>query len=92
MKVNIRFRDGIASGVCGGCENFSLMVDQRGREMAICAYHYPTIRITRPLKFCTDFQAKGTQDRHEMEKTAWILEVKKGKVIGFRPPKRKGEE
>jgi hypothetical protein len=87
MKVNIRFRDGVAAGLCGGCEHASIMINTRGQELVKCHFHHPSIRMTAPIVSCSDFQAKGTLDRWDMEKIAWTVETKQGKVVGFKPPK-----
>lgn len=89
MKLNVNFRpEGVAGGLCGRCEESTVMTDERGREVVYCHYFHPTKRIQMRVKECTDYTARGALSYHEMKNTAWVLEVKKGKPVGFRPPKQ----
>ena len=92
MRINIKFKDGVAGGLCGSCQHSHVMIDRRDHEAVVCEWLHPHWRIVRPLRHCNNYQAKGAQDKHEMEKVAWILEIKKGAVIGFRPPSEKKTE
>lgn len=71
-------------GLCGKCRSGQVMV--RGSEVKV---HCSTLGkfIPRALDVCSEFAHKGSPHRWEFEETAWILEVNKGKVIGFKPPK-----
>lgn len=39
-----------------------------------------------PIEQCSSYTRKGEMDMWEMKAQAWILEVKKGKTIGFLSP------
>lgn len=89
MKVNIRFNDGI--GLCASCQHSQVMVDDRDHSITHCFYPHPTIIVPRPIRHCSNYEGKGVQSRHDLERIAWVLEFSKGQPIGFRRPKQEKE-
>lgn len=55
-----------------------------GRERTV--YCHTMSKFVGPIKDCSQFREKGSMDQWEMEQKAWILEVKKTKIIGFMSP------
>lgn len=77
------------NGLCGQCEHAGIFRGDRLQDHEIlCNWHHPSLRLRRLVRTCTLFEQKNALDKHEMEKIAWVIEVKAGKFIGFRPPKR----
>jgi hypothetical protein len=42
--------------------------------------------ITFPVRDCSSYQIKNSQNLYEMQRMAWIIEQKKGSFIGFLSP------
>ena len=77
-------------GLCGNCENATVIRYKDGTAMVFCSWVHPPMRMTKPVESCTDYREHNTLDRHELEKVAWTLRTEKGgRVIGFEPPKAK---
>jgi len=79
----IRVKPGKIHTLCATCERGTVTKREDGTEFAYCSL------MQRHLPFavseCTDWEAKGTMSRYEMEKIAWIIDPKPG--IGFIKPR-----
>lgn len=76
--------------LCETCRNSIIAKDIDGRNVLnICNSGSP-IQIKSIIAECTDYRFKYS-DPWEFKESAWILEVKKGQVIGFRPPGKEKE-
>lgn len=80
--------------LCLACDHAQVVEGARDkmifcRQLAVYAADHATIRF--PVLRCTDFQNKNTPSRHDFEEIAWKLEIKGGRVIGFKAPKKEDE-
>ena len=76
-------------GLCHGCRKSHITKDDRGESLTTCIANSSQPRvIRRPIVECDRHEEMGTISNWEAEKIAWILEVKKGQVIGFKPPEK----
>lgn len=87
IRLRMKIKEGVESGLCGSCEHARIMTDFQDNSRVLCEENQQML-IPRPLKRCTDYQGKGTLSRWEMEKIAWTLNVKGGRILGFIPPKK----
>ena len=83
MRLNIKV--GSEAGLCGSCRHSHIVRTVKGLTID-CDAGQPR-RIPAPVLECNLHSAEG-HSRHEMERLGWVLEVKKGEIIGFKPPKR----
>jgi len=85
MKLNFKgFKD---SSLCDRCEHGTIMKTTTGKRTVYCA---TLMKWVPPnIAECNEYQAKGSLSRYDMEKTAWVLEIKNGRVIGYKPPEPK---
>jgi hypothetical protein len=75
-------------GLCATCNSGMVREGDRFTEAEIfCSVSRTAGRVPFLVRACSDYTAKNAPDKWEMEQIAWVLEVKKGRVIGFRPPK-----
>lgn len=75
-------------GLCGTCAMAHIREGDRFSETVIqCSESGRSGRVTFLVRSCSDYARRNDLDKYDMEKIAWILEVKKGRFIGFRPPK-----
>jgi hypothetical protein len=74
-------------GLCGTCRSAHIRDGDRFADTQIFCNEMPGERVRFLVRSCSEYARKNEQDRYEMEQIAWVLEVKKGRVIGFRPPK-----
>jgi hypothetical protein len=88
LKVFQGTPDHSGPGLCFGCRYAQVIQGQQISDLTVwCEAHFERPkRIPRPVVSCTDFKRRDEQTRGEMEKIAWILESKRGKVIGFFQP------
>lgn len=85
MTLNVNFRQDV--GLCGTCENAK--ITETDRDLTVdCGYSRPLQRIRRPIVNCNKYSPVNTQSLYDMERTAWILEVKGARVIGFKAPSK----
>jgi hypothetical protein len=76
-------------GLCASCDHAATRETLTGRLFVHC--HEFSEEISEPIARCTAYLKKGTPDRYEFEKIAWVLntEDRKGvRIVGFAPPKR----
>jgi len=72
--------------LCRKCEHSLNFRDGAG-EKAICYWAGQALPISGPVSECDRFSPRGQLTQYEFERTAWILETKAGRVVGFKPPK-----
>ena len=74
-------------GLCGSCKHSHCLRTAKGKTFIQCEMlKAPANNITEPVESCSEFDEHGTMARWELEQIAWVLEVKKGKTIGFVSP------
>lgn len=74
------------SGLCHKCQHSTIVTLKSGSTIYYCSDF--SVRLSSPAVECSSFQEEG-KSKWEMERIAWILEVKKGKVVGFVAPNPK---
>lgn len=89
--MSFTVRDTDDSGLCGRCEHATVLRgDRLADHVILCNWFHPALALQRLVRTCTVYQPLNTLDKHEMERIGWVLEVKGGRVVGFKPPKREG--
>ena len=87
IRTRMRIVEGVARGLCGSCRNSQIRTHDNGESLVECGQFYEHVhKVTRPVKECSEYLAKNAATEREMRETAWIIEVKKGKNIGFISP------
>lgn len=84
--MRVKIKEGVARGLCGSCDNSFIREDQKGQVEVWCHYFHPMRSVGRPIVECSGHEEKGKMSKHDMDRVAWILEVKAGRVVGFQPP------
>ena len=59
---------------------------QQGQEIVRCEWGRSTV-LRFPVVECNQYMPAGQMDESEARRIGWVLEVKKGIPVGFRPPK-----
>ncbi len=92
LTINIRGGTPKHDGkrLCDTCFYGTVMESADGREMIKCSQVEE--RITRKIVKCSDYKNMQEKDEYELNRIAWILETKNGKNIGFKPPKKRGDD
>lgn len=86
-------KDERRAGLCGSCSHVQMITGDRLADLTIfCHWPHPALRITHAVRTCTAYQERNRPDKDDMERIGWVLEVNGGRVMGFRPPKRKDNE
>ena len=71
--------------LCDSCSNFQLTRFQGGSEIRLCHVTMgEPLRIPDSVSECSRHHDKGYEALYELEGKAWVLEVKKGRTIGFK--------
>ena len=88
MKFTIA--ESYADHLCLTCNHGRVTHTRDGDTFTICHIGMTDQRITSPVVQCTDYNFRWGQSPHEMDKVAWILEIKpeSREFIGFRKPKK----
>lgn len=88
MKFRINIPD--VNTLCTKCTNSTILNTAAGPKY-LCE-DYDIGRAYRngvpPVLQCSAFVPYGSMSKHEMEKKAWVLEVKGKHIIGFKPPQK----
>ena len=74
-------------GLCGSCRWSTVARRSRGPAFIRCNQFERMIQS--PMVDCSRYLQAGSQTQFEMEDSAWVLEVRKGKVIGFTSPEER---
>lgn len=76
--------------LCDTCSNLKTATDDCGREIwRLCSETRKA--VPEVVRECSSYEFAYADAPWEMEKKAWRLNVKEGRVIGFSPPPQKGE-
>ncbi|MCH7680640.1 hypothetical protein IID10_14955 [candidate division KSB1 bacterium] len=76
--------------LCDSCSFGTVMESVDGKEFIYCGQ--VESQISRKITKCNDYKDMSDKNEYELERIAWILETKNGRVIGFKPPKRRIDE
>jgi len=73
--------------ICGSCSHAHIVKGLReSEEIVVCRATYPELRVTFPVRECSGHADKTRQDLEEMEKIAWVLQVRgSSRRAGFVP-------
>ena len=82
MKLSIRRRN---ETLCSSCSQ-GMVVQGHGKKLVRC--NVLDALLTFPVLECSGYSPIGRMDEWEAGKIGWILEVRGGRVIGFKPPKK----
>jgi len=88
--VNIKVLNGTprdGESLCRTCRYVHLQKGYRDSEEMIYCDWSQTKRILFNVRECTDYTDRTVPSKYDMEKIAWILEIKGGRAMGFTPPK-----
>lgn len=78
--------------LCFTCDNAHVIKGQNATPLVRCGAMFPAITIPFEVHECDRHEPMYVPSLFEMERIAHILVVKNNKIVGFQPPKRKGEE
>lgn len=74
--------------LCGSCRH-SLIIKNSVGTNYFCLPGSNPIKLAAPATECNNYESANLATKYEMVDLAWVLEIKKGKIIGFNPPKLK---
>lgn len=75
--------------LCDSCERgFIAKGPQQGQEIVVCYAVQEGTRLRFPVVECSGYTPKGQMSDWTAKQIGWVLEVKAGKVLGFKPPKK----
>lgn len=63
---------------------------QQGHERVLCTAGVDSVELTFPVVQCNTYCEIGAMSDWEAKQIGWVLEVKAGRVMGFKPPEREG--
>lgn len=92
MRIKVKGGTAKSGNLCEGCDSYSRVDFQDGESAHLCNAGniggiYRPLRLTAPVADCTEFQPKGHVSLWDLKEKAWIIEVTKGRKIGFHTPK-----
>jgi hypothetical protein len=90
MRLRV-LRDGTRPDkrLCDGCRYGQITKGPgQGDEIVICRRNDPSRLMNFPVVECSGYSKLGEMDEWDAKQIGWVLEVKKGVVIGFKPPKK----
>ena len=73
--------------LCRKCKHSQVIEFNNGSEEIYCMAMPETKRLTKAVQTCNQYSNVMQKDEYELRQIAWILEVNKGQVIGFRKPR-----
>lgn len=80
-------RDELASiHKCATCSRGTVTKFRDGRLLTGCSVLYEAEPFEGMVESCTSYLFHYNAPPTRMEKIAWVLEVKKGRIAGFRAP------
>lgn len=93
----IKVKDGTKlsapTSLCASCSNVThIKGASLSEEIQFCSAVYPASQISFPVVSCTDFSRRGDTKLKDMEKVAWIVNIKGGRAVGFVTPDQFKEE
>ena len=92
IRARVRIREGVARGLCGSCDNAFQRTTERGRSEILCTWLHPARAVQDVILECSGYEEIGKPTKHDLEKIAWTLNVKGGRVVGFTPPSKPRSE
>jgi hypothetical protein len=89
--MNFKIKDS-GKTLCRSCTHSFVTTDERGTERTLCHYSGELISIKTRIVKCNQYESVNMLSEWKATQIGWVLEVKKGEVIGFKPPKRNEHE
>lgn len=86
VRLRVNIKEGVRKGLCNSCRMAHIIIGASGRETVRCQQSMDSPIIPEPVVECSDYSAKNAMSMHDMEQKAWVIEVKSGKIMGFKPP------
>ncbi len=87
--MSVHVKDGTplhGESLCESCVNAHIERGYRETEtLVFCQATYPEHRVRFRVRECSSHAEKQRQTLYEMQKTAWILEERPGRKVGFVP-------
>lgn len=75
--------------LCDTCRWSHIEKDASGHEHIFCGIRPPQQQeLLHKVVECNDHQDKTQKTEKELEKIAWILDVKGKTILGFKPPEK----
>jgi hypothetical protein len=84
--IRLRVVDPPARHKCATCAHGRVTSYESGRVETLCSHGMANNKIRGVVKHCTEYDYVYSYEDSRMTKLAWILETKRGRVIGFKPP------
>ena len=81
--MSVRVKESFTTTLCSTCHWATLLRDVTAEEQVRC--HSMDVWIYRPIEMCSAYKLRNEPERWELEKIAWIIELK-NKKIGFLRP------
>lgn len=81
--------------LCDSCTSSIIMEGpQQGQEKVYCGRvnDFGTTEIKFPVVKCNRYTSMNEMSDWEAKQIGWVIEVKAGKFIGFKPPKKEYED
>lgn len=85
--IRLRTREETARHKCYSCRHARVTSMRDGRVETICGVMCDATRIAGEVTACTSYDFQYAHSDSRDDAIAWVLEFKKGRPIGFRPPK-----
>lgn len=88
--MRLKVHDGTRPDVrlCDTCQHSVIVKGpQQGQEIVVCSFE-SLGRLPFPVVECSMYSMKGAMSEWDAKQIGWVLEVKAGKVVGFKPPKK----
>jgi hypothetical protein len=92
MGIQFNIKDGARpeKRLCDSCRNSVIMKGGgQGQEVVYCHAVVPGAVVPFKVVECSRYQDKNEMTKREIEMIGWVIEVKNGKVMGFKQPKEK---
>lgn len=72
------------------CQYSQISITSTGDRRVNCSALFATStqRVRPDIIECNKYLPAGTPSQFDMEKQAWIIETKNGRVVGFKAPKQ----
>lgn len=94
--VRLRVLNGTSADVrlCDSCRYGIIRKDSTGREIVHCDYigGGEPFEVKTKVVECNVYKNRAQKTENELEKIAWILNVKGKTILGFVPPKKNRED
>jgi len=74
--------------MCVSCSHSHVYENDLGEEYIICRIDDRRVPMRRSIVRCDSYTEFAGMDEWKAERIGWVLQIDKGRVIGFKRPKR----